>query len=485
MRHALFNARFHRAADIAQPKLYALLLLAVAAAVLPFFLLTLYAHPSADDFCYASAFRNKDFWSNAKGEYLGWKGRYSAIFLTAAYHELGGMLLTYRYALLLFLGLLAAGIYAYVVSLTEGSGSRLRTLTLSLGFGALYFGTMPMVPATLYWLDGAFQYQTGGIFALLALSALFALYRTGTAAYASLACLCVFLAIGASETAMITLAAVVALMAYSRVYIRPQARPMWTAVVIVTILSSALLILAPGNFVRAEHASPDAGRFWFAFSHAWFHGGATLASWVANPGVWLATALFVPVALRMAYLENVRSDANRTRLLLMMALIPGLVWVLHFVLWWAAATNPPGRMLNMMYLLFLAGWFAAVLEAVALTARRCPIVFTEELFPASLRLGNAAATIAFAAYLFGYTHVHSAYADLLYRAAEYDRTMNNRYARITEEKRSAADGRPAMVFAAVREPPKVLMYSDIQASEGNWRNSCFARYFGLESAVRR
>lgn len=485
MRSTPANARFHRAAQFVQPGLYGLLFAALAASVLPFFLLMLYAHPSADDYCYASAFRDGDFWSNVTGEYFSWKGRYSAIFLTVAYHNPGGMLLTYGYALLLYLTMLVAAMYVFVVSLVEGTGSRFRRWCLTLGLGALYLGTMPKVPATIYWLDGSFQYQTGGIFALLALAALFTLYRTGSAVSALLACVSIFLAIGATETAMITLVAVVGLMAFTRIYVHRQAQAAWAAVVIVTILSSAMLVLAPGNFVRAELASPDAGRFWFAFSHAWFHAGNTLASWLANPGLWLATVVFIPAALRMVQLEDVRGDASSRRLLLLLALVPGLVWVFHFALWWAAATNPPGRMFNMMYLLFLAGWFTAVLELVAVAARRGTLVCTEELFPAALRLGTGAAVVAFAAFLLLQSHVPTAYADLLYRAPEYDETLRNRYARIAAARDAAADRRPAMVFQAVKDPPRVLMYSDIQGNRKDWRNSCFSRYFGLESAVRQ
>lgn len=484
MRRAFASTRLHRVVDLTRPGLYLLLFAALAAAVLPFFLLFHYAHPSADDFCYAAAFRHGDLWSNIKGEYLGWKGRYSAIFLTAAYHKAGGMLMTYGFALLLFLAALFAALYAFVRSLVEGAGTRLRTLFLTLGLGALYLGTMPKVAATVYWLDGAFQYQTGGIFVLLALAALFTLYRTGAQPVAWLACVCIFVAIGATETAMITLVTVVVLMAFSRMFIQPQARGAWAAVLIVTLLSSALLLMAPGNLARAEMASPDAGRFWFSFSHAWFHGGNMLASWLANPGLWLATAVFVPTALKMVQLEGVRRNASWPRFLIILALLPGLTWLFHFALWWAAATNPPGRMLNMAYLLFLAGWFAAVLEGVALAARRCTLLLTEELFPAPLRLGTSAAAALLAVLVLFQGHVRTAYADLLYRAPVYDQTMRERYARIAQQKAAAENGRPAMTFQAVREPPGVLMYSDIQ-NVRNWRNSCFARYFGLESVLRQ
>lgn len=485
MRRVPANIRLHRLADSLQPRVYLLLLAALVASVLPFFALIQYAHPSADDFCYAADLGHGDLWHDIKGEYLGWKGRYSAIFLTAVYHQAGGMLATYSYALALYLAALVAALYAFVASLTEYSGSRLRTLFLTLGLGALYLGTMPKVPATVYWLDGAFQYQTGSIFVLLALAALLNLYRTGSGRAAALSCVCIFLATGATETAMITLVAVVGLAAFHRMYLEARDRLPWALVMTVTAASSALLVLAPGNFVRAEFASPDAGRFWYSFSHAWFHGGITLVSWLANPALWLATAAFIPAALRMVHLHDIKKDASWRRLALLVVLVPGLTWVFFFALWWAAATNPPGRMLNLAYLLFLCGWFAVVLELTAVLARRGALVLVEELFPAPLRLASLAAVVLFAALLLTRTHVPTAYADLLYRAPAYERTMNDRYATIARAREQAGSGPLALNLPAVADAPRLLMYSDIQPGRGNWRNSCFARYFGLDSVARQ
>lgn len=469
-----------------QRHLHPLLLVLLAAAVAPFFLLTHYAHPSADDFCYGALFRQEGFWNHIKGEYLGWKGRYTAIFFTAAYHKAGGMLATYGLALSLLLASLLLALYAFVRSLTEAAASRARTLFIAAGLAALYLGTMPKVPAGLYWIDGALQYQLGGVFLLLSFAALFTLYRTGAASSAWLACISIFLAIGTSELAMITLVVLTAILACNRAVVHGQHRLPWSAVAVATLLSTALLVLAPGNAVRAEHASPDAGQFWYAFSHATYHAGRQLASWLANPGLWLATAAFIPTALRLVYLDGIRKAAGWTGFLVVLGLVPALIWSYFFGLWWAAGTNPPGRALNLIYLVLLAGWFAGVLELIGAIGRQRRLVFTEQVFPAPLRLANLAVAPLFVGFLVLQGHTRTAVADLLYRAPEYDRVMQDRYTRIAREKESPDNGgRPAVRLAAVGDPPRVLMYTDIQADPGNWRNGCFARYFGLKSVARQ
>ncbi len=456
------------------------------AAVAPFLLLAQYAHPGADDFCYAALFRPDGFWEHVKGEYLGWKGRYSAIFFTVAYHQAGDMLATYGVALMiLFLLFLAAG-YAFVRAITETAPTRPGTVLLALGFTALFLGTMPKVSAGLYWIDGALQYQLGGILLMASAAALLTFHRTGAKGAAWLACLCIFLAVGTTELVMITLVALVGVLAFSQAVAQRRQRLTWLVIAAVTILSAALLLLAPGNAVRAEHASPDTGQFWYAFSHAAYHAGVTLASWLAQPVLWLATAAFVPAALRLVYLSGARKDSSWPRFLVILCLVPGLIWLSFFGLWWAAATNPPGRALNLIYLVFLAGWFAGVLELVGIAARRRPLAFTESVFPAPLRLMSAAVPVLFAGFLLLHGQARTAYGDLLFRAPEYDRVMQDRYASIVREKAAGGEnGKPAMTFEAVASPPRVLMYTDIQEDHRNWRNTCFARYFGLGSAVRR
>lgn len=474
-----------RTVDIVQRRLYALLFVLFLGVIVPFFVLIHYAQPSADDFCYAALFRHAGFWDAAKGEYLGHKGRYSTIILTAAYHQLGGMLLTYQYALLLFLISLFVAMYVFVWSLVEGRAPWGNTLFLTLGLGALYLGTMPEVSATLYWLDGAFQYQLGGVFVLLSLAALATLYRTGKPLPAVAACAFIFVAIGATEVAMTTLVAVVAVMAINRVWIHRRDRPLWAAVIVVTIVSTALLVLAPGNYVRAEGAPPEARHFWFALNHAWYYGGVTLGNWLASPLLWLATAAFVPPVLRLVHLERIRREASWLRFGVIVCLLVGLVWAYNFFLWWVAAARTPARMLNMIYLLFLAGWFIAILELVAVTARRFPLAFVEQVFPIHLRISSSVVTVLLGAFLVFDSHAATAYVDLAYRVGEYDQIMNNRYAVIAAAKEKAGSEPPAVVLRGIADPPRVLVHSDIRRNAGDWRNGCFARYFGLKSAVRR
>ena len=123
--------------------LYVVLFMLLIVAIIPFFFLTFYAHPSADDFSYAAAYRTGDFWDHVVTEYLTWKGRYFAIFVTVLFHQSGDMIINYKYPLLLSLASFFCSLYYLVRSVFEGKGSYWQVLFCTLALGVFYIITLP------------------------------------------------------------------------------------------------------------------------------------------------------------------------------------------------------------------------------------------------------------------------------------------------------------------------------------------------------
>ena len=78
-----------------------------------------------------------------------------------------------------------------------------------------------------------------------------------------------------------------------------------------------------------------------------------------------------------------------------------------------------------------------------------------------------------------------AYFDLAGPAMKYDQQMKDRYAYINDEKTKAKDGNLSMSVKILENPPRILVYSEISRDRKDWRNNCFARYFGLDSVVTK
>ena len=456
-------------------------------AIIPFFLLTFYAHPGADDYSYAAAYKNSDFWNHIAGEYLSWKGRYFGIFVTVIFHQSGDMIANYKYPLLLFLSLFFFALYYFVRSAFEEQASYRQTLLCSLALGVFYIITLPNVPAALYWADGGFQYQVGGIFFLLSLASLLRLHREQKSpAFATLcSVLFIFASIGSHEIYMVTISTLVGLIFLYKFFVLKENRKYWFIVLLVTIVSSALLVFAPGNEVRMALQPANSQQFWFSVGRSIYHGGETLGDWLSHPVLWLLSILFIPFALFLVYIKGVRNDANWRRLMLMLALLTGQLWLCFFATWWAGATPAPTRALNAIYLIFLVGWFLLLFELVAVLTKSRRLVYTERFFSIPGRIFLLTSTILLCLLLVSKTHVHEAYSDLLGRASAYDKFMQDRYTYIRKQKRESKETRPVLTVDMVKNPPRILVYTDISRDRNDWRNNGYAKYFGLKSIATK
>lgn len=473
------NNTLLRVQHASYPLLFALMIVAIV----PFFLLCFYAHPGADDFSYAAAYRHGGLWNSILGEYMGWKGRYFAIFSTVLFHQSGDMILNYKYPLLLFLGLLFFALYFLVRSVFEEKASLSQTLFCSAVLGVFYVITLPRVSATIYWADGAFQYQVGSITFLFLGAALLKLYRDPKSPlFATLgSSFFAFAAIGSHEIFMVATISMVGLMFFHKYFIQKVNRISWSIVLIVSIISSVLLIYAPGNEVRMQLAPENNQQLWFSISRTIYHGGEILGGWLSHPALWLLSILYIPLALYLVYIKGIRKDASITRLAILFTWLVAIIGFSFFATWWIGAKPPPVRILNVIYLLFLIGWFILLLELVAVLTKSRLLVYTERFFTIPARIVLLIATTLLCLSLVSQSHVREAYSDLLDRAPAYDKFMHERYAYVRQQVKSAGGKKPALTVGILKDPPKILVYTDISRDRKDWRNNGFAEYFGLAS----
>jgi len=344
---------------------------------------------------------------------------------------------------------------------------------------------MPKPSASLYWADGAFQYQVGSIFGLLSIAALLKMYRGHrTGWFTVMSCVLVFAGVGASEIIMVALSGTVGLMFLQRVFVARKDRAAWLAVLLVTALSCALVVFSPGNEVRLALQPAERQQIWFSIARALFYGTGTIVGWARDPGFWLLTIFFVPLALRLTYLERARQDASWMRFGFILLLLVSQVWVSFFVTWWGSATSPAARTLNTVYLVFLAGWLVALLELVAVLIRYRPLPYTATVFTLPLRLGMFLLPPMLVWVMLVNSHIIPAYDDLFHRAAEFDRVMKGRYQDIRQLRAAwQGKGRPNAILESLKYPPRILVFTDISSERNDWRNSCFSQYFDLSSVT--
>jgi hypothetical protein len=464
-----------------------LLIAASLAVVLVFVLLAQYAHPSSDDFCMAAGVNEQGLFAHLWNHYFEWSGRYTANALYAAYPQLFDLFDGYKYIpAIVILALLLA--MAYLLSTLFATRLFARPVLLtSLCFVSVYLLGMLSPASSLYWMAGAFTYQTANILFLVALGLMVQLADRQQRAQPyfvllAVLILVVILGIGANETSMLALTAMALFGLLKHLRAGWKITWPWFVVLVVALLSFAIVYFSPGNAIRAADF-PLRHELARAITGSLSVGLKTLWIWLSNP-VLIVSTLLAPLAISRLYLMSGRVFTIPVALIAVLVVCTlALPVVLQFPAWWSMGGWPPARTLDAIYFLFLLGWFAS---AGALTIRYCcqrksnPRVqpYHSYLAVALLLLSG----------LFSLAVVQSnvyrqAKTDLFSLARPYDAYLDTRYAQIRSAQ--VKGQRYVTVPDYQHVLPRSIFFNDIMQNPGHWRNVCYAEYFGLEKISRQ
>lgn len=422
--------------------------------------LSCFTHPMADDWSYAHQGRTRELGPWLLSEYLNWNGRYASNILVGKGPLVLGLsaLRSYRAVpvVLLVLTLLAMRSVAGAVT-----GDRDKAWSIGLILTAMFFHGMPDIGDGLYWYTGAITYQLGTVLLL------FLLARCVSRKSGVLNVLLIMASAGCSEVHMILALLMVATAAVLDLSRRKAIGTSGWIDLIVLAVCAAVVVLAPGNSVRAGLFSGTHD----ALHSSWMSLLQTLrfcVAWLVDPALLLCSLLYFPVQRRWL--------ADRPNAL---ALHPGLttlglgavIFLCAFPAYWGTGILGQHRTMNVAYCFFLLLWFAnisawdrallskqwPVLPAVPFTAKVLPLVTGSAL----LLTGNTGGALR----------------DLLSgRAAHYDHQLAARYALLEQAR---ADGNEPRLPVIV-DPPLVLPLYELRADPYDWVNQCYALYFGLE-----
>ncbi len=218
--------------------------------VLPFAIAGVFTFPSLDDWCYGASGRH-GWWSAQQAWYVGWSGRITTTAVLTGWGVCGSpwfaAAIGYR---LIITALFAATCWA----LWELLGSALPQVerrqrgTLALAAAAGWLCLLSDPSQGLYWLPGVASYGIGTIFTLVACSAVLR-GANGSRCGWWLALVTLVLACWSSEV----VAAVALTAVFGLVALRLRDGDRWRGLVVLAggLLATVILLLAPGNVVRA------------------------------------------------------------------------------------------------------------------------------------------------------------------------------------------------------------------------------------------
>jgi hypothetical protein len=340
-----------------------LALLVLLLSIIPFLILAFFCHPAYDDFCYSVGPMKTSFIEGQKAMYNGITGRY---FLMALLHFnplTVGSFVGYQALAALIILLLFISIFSFLDAFLKSSVGRLEKLIGAAFLLGLFSNQMPDVTEAYYLMTSKIAYQLPNVLILF----FFALairssenLKRAKLLMTILCCVLIVAIVGCSEISMLILALLVFSVTINLWLEKSKQRWRWLIFSLVTIVCSAVVILAPGNAIRAGLLPAGQHRFFFSLGMSLRQEVSFLLIWFSNFAFVLGTFFFIPVAAnisdRIPVLKQLRFHPIICSLLLLLVVFLGL-----FPAYWTMGMMGQHRTVNAVYFFFLIGWFINIL----------------------------------------------------------------------------------------------------------------------------
>ena len=467
--------------------------------LLPFAALCWYSHPGADDFTDAVQREGLGFWGIQRDLYLNLTGRlFTSVLLTEASPLVWQQLPWYGLAPAGALLLLGASLY-WLVSVLASTAWRWPARLLAAGMVlALWLLQNPSVAESVYWYNGLAVYTVPTAVLVGWLAALVRYWQAaprGRLAWLALLALLGTCVLWSNEIIALPLMAVVAALALWQWWRGSSRRASLLALTAWYVLALAVSLLAPGNMARANLIDVAVPLPVLVLGPV-AASAYLLLNWISSGVLVAVTALSLPALARLvATAVPALRPLQRLgpwHLLLALCFLLAMLPLSALPSYWATGGLMPPRARASLYLLFLLGWFAAVLVALMLTRQQ----EWQRQLAARLAWPRLVTILLWGWLLVNFFSDHnvrvahrelgreSNNAVLAYRdwlggsAARYDEALRARYQLLRTAQGSALQV-PALPHTA---RPPMLLYHDLTTDSTFGLNEDYARYFGRRTA---
>jgi hypothetical protein len=464
-----------------------LLVAACFAALLVFVLLAQYAQPSSDDFCMTSGVNDDGLISHLWNHYLEWSGRYSGNALYAIYPVVIDLFDGYRFIPAIVISALLMATAFFLSTLFRTRLSARPVLLASLCFVCVYLLGMMSPASGLYWMAGAFTYQTANILLLVTLGLMLRLDRRQQDSNSyfiqfAVLLLVIVIAVGANETSMLAFTAVALLGVLAHLRSGRAILWSWMVILAVSLVCFDVVYFSPGNAIRAADF-PLRHDLMRSIDGSLSVGLKMLWIWLSNP-VLIVSSLLAPFVISSLLQQSGRTlPVSKSVIASLVLCTFALPVVLQFPAWWSMGGWPPARTIDAIYFLFLISWFLSI---GAFTVRYLCDGESKPLKQLNHPYASAAVlvlSVSFSVAALQSKAYKLAKTDLFHLARPYHEYLNKRYQQI--ERALANDQRYLVVADYQDEYPRSIYFNDIMHDPDHWRNVCYADYFGLEKIKRK
>jgi hypothetical protein len=448
---------------------------------LPLLALSLFAFPSADDYCLAVEVR-KGFWQMHWHSYMSWTGRYTATFLQGVLSQ-WDLARVYPWFCLATLVATLLAFRAAIATLYGSAASSLQVTVAAAVGAAVFVGRLPSPAEAFYWMASVTTYRWGSITYLVWLTLLIRItrntdHRQPKTALRALAVALTILLPGFNETqAPICLMTILGFAIITRWQRLETDRFMLLLLGVAAFLTAASL-LAPGNAIRSSTYPdiPSRHNVAFALAETARQTARFLGNFGSYPALWVAACA--------AWWWGPRNPTctilprGGLRIGAAWVLVPvAVVYITLFPLYWEYGEvnyTGEGRTYNTTYFAFSATVVLTAGSLLHMAAERWPVV------NARLRSRRATVDLVLASSL-ALLMVTSSGTLRAFSAIKQAPAYLEAQQRRESILRASENQGKAIVVNPLRIKPIALFWGDVQPEEAHWINSCVATYYGLGS----
>ncbi|MCF8297026.1 MAG: DUF6056 family protein [Saprospiraceae bacterium] len=465
-----------------------LIILGLLVLVAPFFFLSFYCHPSADDFIFSATVKNHNFWEYQQLAYNSWGGRYFGTFIVSINPLCLDWMFGYKLVPIVLFVLLYFSIYFLFKMLLENNFQSRTIHLISLIFYVLYLNVMPSTAEGFYWLTGALGYTFANIILLFCVALLIKLNsiikRIHKILYFILALILSLFVVGANEISMMVLFEIIGLILIYDFIINREINITYFVILAFTLAAAFIVFYAPGTQSKLNNL-PNHFNLGFSIVKSVELSFMIIGFNLQSFPFIIVSLIFIPFANSLSKSNNTLGKIGEISPYISIPISFAIIFSLYFVAYFSLGNNPAWRVHNNISLVFIILWFLNILIIVKFFKNK-----NYSVPPTPQYLTTLLIVIAF---LFTFIDFHikdpkegikfkgniaHAYYDLIFKAPAYNKEINTRYLLIQKAKKENSN---SLEVEKIKNIPQTIIYQDITEDAENWMNAGMANYYGIKA----
>lgn len=451
----------------------------------PFFALSWFAKPSADDFSIANLVNRYGYEGYQTEMFLTWTGRYTANAAEALLSPANT--LPYRIYPIIVLILLMVSVLSALRTFARNLISPAWIPVAALALCCLYLNVFPSLSEGLYWFPGALEYLSAACLTLLAVTFMARLlqqrhghrplYFAGALVSGIAVC-------GLNEISLgVMLAISITMLAYG---LKIKRGALWMAALMLIFTAfSVFELMAPGNYARMSEFR-DAGSMGMTLCGAASSLAKLLGLHFQNAAFVILSVLYIPFA--SGVFKKLKPAVRPVHFALPFLATLVVIYTLYLPGWYGMGLPPPMRVHGLCSFVFIALWLITLTNlALWISLNRSHF---QNISPATFRAGIAVAILLTLTdfgkdpgkEFFFRSNIPAACYDLVFRTKNWQQQHNHR---IKEIEKAKSDGISKVWVPAFVNPPRTLFFVDMSRDPQHWINRNVAGYYQLETIAIR